>query len=78
MTELDGTTQDNKCRTLEMSLELETNFPMWAPRTIVSADDVIVYTSGANMTSPNYDSKGNKTEVLGHLHFHGPRALSKR
>lgn len=33
--ELDGTTSDNKLRTLEISLEIETNFPVWAPKTIV-------------------------------------------
>jgi hypothetical protein len=39
--ELDGTTQDNKLRTTEISLEVETNFPVWEPRTIVSTNDVI-------------------------------------
>ena len=48
-TELDGTTQDNKLRTTELSLEIETNFPVWEPRTMISTDDVIVYTSGAGV-----------------------------
>ena len=40
-TELDGTTQDNKLRTTELSLEVETNFPVWEPRTIIYSGDVI-------------------------------------
>ena len=40
-TELDGTTQDNKLRTTELSLELETNFPVWEPRTMVMTDDYV-------------------------------------
>ena len=49
-TELDGTTQDNKSRTTELSLEIETNFPVWENRTMVMADDYIVdYAYGGNM-----------------------------
>lgn len=40
-TELDGTTQDNKLRTTELSLEIETNFPVWEPRTMIMTDDYI-------------------------------------
>lgn len=39
--ELDGTTQDNKLRTTDISLEIETNFPVWEPRTIIYSGDVI-------------------------------------
>ena len=39
--ELDGTTQDNKLRTVEISLEIETNFPVWEARTMVMVDDYI-------------------------------------
>lgn len=46
MTELDDMTQDNKARTLEISLDVETNFPVFENRTIMSSDDVIVYTGG--------------------------------
>lgn len=39
MVDMDGTTVDNKLRTMELSLEIETNFPYWEPRTIISAGD---------------------------------------
>ena len=55
MSELDGSTQDNKSRTLEISLEVETNYPMWEPRTIVSAEDCVTKISFAS----TFD---NKTE----------------
>ena len=48
-TELDGTTQDNKLRTTELSLEIETNFPVWEPRTMMYSDNVIVHTSGEGL-----------------------------
>ena len=40
-TDLDGTSQDNKLRTTELQLEIETNFPVWEPRTIIYSGDVI-------------------------------------
>ena len=49
MTELDGTTQDNKLRTIELSLEVESNFPVWEPRTIINSDNRILKLSGAGM-----------------------------
>jgi len=39
MMEMDGTTQDNKLRTTEIQLEIESNFPVWEPRTIMSTED---------------------------------------
>ena len=48
--ELDGTTQDNKLRTTELSLEIETNFPVWEPRTIMYSGDVISKFAYANTT----------------------------
>lgn len=48
LTELDGTTQDSKLRTLEISLELETNYPVWEPRTMISNDDRIVHISATS------------------------------
>lgn len=51
MMELDGTTQDNKLRTTELSFEIETNFPVWEPRTIVSSLERIVYISNDDITS---------------------------
>ena len=47
--ELDGTTQDNKLRTTELSLEIETNFPVWSPGTMMYSGDVIRHTSGAGL-----------------------------
>ncbi len=38
LTELDGTTQDNKCHTLPLSIEVETNLPVFEKRTIMSSD----------------------------------------
>lgn len=47
--EMDGTTQDNKLRTMNISLEIETNFPVWEHRTIIPSNWVINYTSGAGL-----------------------------
>lgn len=41
MAELDGTTQDNKLRTLDISLDVEMNFPVWSNRTIIYTGDRI-------------------------------------
>ena len=48
-TELDGTTQDNKFRTTELSLEIETNLPVWEPRTIIPTDKYITKLAGGNL-----------------------------
>lgn len=48
LTELDGTTQDNKSRTLEISMDLETNYPVWKPRTMISNSDRIVHISATS------------------------------
>ena len=49
--ELDGTTQDNKLRTTDISLDVQTNFPVWEPRTITSSDDIILYINSPNVIS---------------------------
>jgi hypothetical protein len=41
LTELDGTTQDDKCHTLPLSLEIETSLPVYAPETIMLSDSII-------------------------------------
>lgn len=41
MTELDGKTQDNKNHTLPLTIEVETNFPVFEKRTIMHADNFI-------------------------------------
>lgn len=40
LTELDGRTQDDKSQTLTLSLEVETNLPIFSPQTAVSADQI--------------------------------------
>lgn len=42
VTELDGQTQDNKCRLLNLTIEIETNLPIYEPRTIMSCDNFIM------------------------------------
>ena len=42
VTELDGTTQDDKSKTLTLSIEVETNLPVYERRTIVSSDNYIL------------------------------------
>lgn len=39
--EIDGTTQDNRCKTLTLSIEVESNFPIFSNRTVVSTEYVI-------------------------------------
>lgn len=41
LTELNGMTQDNKCHVLPISLEVETNLPIFSQRTMMFADKVI-------------------------------------
>lgn len=43
-TDLDGTSTDGKDHTLTMSLEVESNIPVWMPSTIMPADSYIVHT----------------------------------
>ena len=71
MTELDGTTQDNKLRTTELQLEIETNFPVWEPRTMIMSDNYITKVVGGIGTGPGntplgedempVDEQGKKT-----------------
>lgn len=70
--ELDGATQDNKLRTLEMSLEIETNFPYWEPRTIISNDNRIIYEYGAGAaTTPTLNDPTRPNSKYGRLFLHG-------
>lgn len=41
LTELDGKTQDDKCHTMSISLEVETCFPVFSPRTVLSIEQCI-------------------------------------
>lgn len=42
ITELDGTTQDDKSHTLSLSIEVETNLPVYESKTIVNLDNYII------------------------------------
>lgn len=44
LTELNGTTMDNKFKTLSLSIEVESNLPVYENRTVVDAGKVIQYT----------------------------------
>lgn len=39
--DIDGTSTDSKLKTLSLSLEIETTFPIWNNKTIVSKDNII-------------------------------------
>ena len=41
LTEMDGMTTDAKQHTLQLSIEVETNLPIYSPQTIISADSYI-------------------------------------
>lgn len=41
LTELDGMTQDDRSHTLQVSLEVETNLPVFSPRTMMDAGKII-------------------------------------
>ena len=65
MTELDGTTQDNKLRTIELQLEIETNFPVWEHRTMMSTDNVISKLKSNLIVHPTGDVNNiNEGEVV--------------
>ena len=55
LTELDGTTQDNKNHTLALTLEIETSLPIYSDRTIVDADNIIVHTKSNTITQGTYE-----------------------
>lgn len=43
--DIDGATTDNKSKTLSLSLEIETTFPIWDNKTIVNNDNIITKTN---------------------------------
>lgn len=57
ITELDGKTQDEKCHTLTLSIEVEANLPVFEKRTIMSTDNYI-----AGATSSVKGNEINKQE----------------
>lgn len=52
LTDLDGSTTDSKCQTLNLSIEVETNIPVYSPRTIMDSSKYIV-TYESNITVKN-------------------------
>lgn len=60
MTELDGTTQDDKSHTLSLSIEVETNLPVFERKTIMSADQ---YISGVGTNVKGEEINENKRET---------------
>lgn len=62
LTDLDGTTQDNRNRTLSISLEVESNLPVYAPGTVIY--------NGHSIKNVGYkitinDTEGCPTDVIG-------------
>ena len=50
--DLDGSTTDNKSKTISLSLEIETNYPVFEPRTVVSSNNYI-----STINKPNIIAK---------------------
>lgn len=72
-TELDGTTQDNKLRTTELSIEVETNFPVWEPRTMIIADEYITkfaFMDNVDKYSSDTDKEYIQVQNTGKLVIH--------
>lgn len=60
VTELDGTTTDDKSRTLSLSIEVETNLPVYESRTMMSSDS---YISGATSTVKGKEINKHDREI---------------
>lgn len=80
LTELDGTTQDNKLRTMELSLEVDTNIPVWENRTMILADDYITKFAYLNEVD-KYSTEEDKELIdgldVGRLIIHAPGEIEK-
>lgn len=63
MAEIDGETQDNRARTVSLSLEIESNYPLFEPRTIMDSSACISNFGGHNEHGLLiYKKEGIKTE----------------
>lgn len=60
MTEIDGATQDDKSQKLSLSIEVETNIPVYEKRTIMSADQ---YIAGVGTTVKGEEINNNTRET---------------
>lgn len=66
LTELDGMTQDDKSHTMQLSLEIESNLPVYSPKTMMLADNIISRTFiGQKEVGPNYTGEERDTLVDG-------------
>ena len=61
LTDLDGTTQDNRNRILPISLEIEANLPVYAPRTVMYNGRVIKKVGCKIIVD---DTNGQPTDVI--------------
>lgn len=62
LADLEGTTIDDKSRTLSLSIELETNFPVFAEKTIMRADSII--TNYRISTSSNFKNDEFSSQII--------------
>lgn len=63
--DIDGTTTDNKNKTLSLSIEIETSFPIWNPQTIMSKDIMIIKNNVRDDGIKIYNNEGieNKNNI---------------
>ena len=68
MLEFDGITTDSKNRTIEMTYEIESNLPVFMPRTVILASDYITTSSAAlksgseTLSERDFDGLANDSE----------------
>ena len=66
LTELDGMTQDEKLHTMQISIEIETNLPVYSHRTIMLTDNIISRSFiGQKEVGPNYTGEERNTLLNG-------------
>lgn len=56
LTDLDGTTQDSKNRTISLSIEVETNLPIISQQTVMSSDKIVKKYHNNIITNPTNSS----------------------
>lgn len=81
LTELDGTTSDSKLRTMDLSLEIETNFPIWDPKTIIYNNSRVTKLAFSSTTDPYYPNSQDPDTMtknrLGKLIVHGKSHINE-
>lgn len=63
--DIDGTTTDNKNKTISLSIEIESSLPVWNPQTIMSNDKRIINSEGLIKVYPTEGIKNNTTYEIG-------------